>query len=232
MPWAELVPPLEPDALSAVRLAGLPTSVSAYAAIDFDGRRHFLVALEKDVDELNEATTRGLRVSTREWIVSGTGGIYVDLACTDVSLYDTFDAVVLQVAENVARYPRDPRRAVTDALARWRRFWTLEANLSREAQTGLIGEMWFLSRWMRPLTAAKFASWFGPDASRHDFQTVQLSVEVKTTASRTGPLIHRIGSLEQLADPASGAFYLFSLRIADDPIASNTLATLVDGLSK
>lgn len=227
--WDTLVRPAQANVLSGIRVPAMPDSVPAYLALERDGRRHFLVEIGPDTEDLREDSTRGLRVTTQDWIIGDYSGRYVDLACSDPSLYDTFDAVILQVAEKVASSPADPRDAVVNALSRWRKFWAVDAEgLSRRAEVGLIGEMWFMQRWMAPLTAAKFASWYGPDAARHDFQTRSLSIEVKTTASTTGAFVHHIESLDQLADPEAGQLYLFSMRISYDPIGSNTLHSLVE----
>lgn len=230
LPWSDLTASGADRGLAGLRLAGMPPDVAVYIAVEPDGRRHLLIHLPRG-DELTDESTRGVRITTREWTVGDREAArYIDLVCLDQSLHDTFDAVVQQIAENVAAMPGDARAGVVEALRRWRRFWAVEtAGLPRDAALGLFGELWFLGRWMRPLTAAKFAAWFGPDVARHDFQAAPISVEVKTTAAGQ-TTIHHVQSLDQLADPETGDLYLFSLHVSDDALASNSLPVLVDAL--
>jgi hypothetical protein len=60
----------------------------------------------------------------------------------------------------------------------------------------------------------------------------EASVEVTTAATNAaeGP-VHRISSLDQLTDPEQGELFLFSLQVADDALATNCLAGLVDAMS-
>jgi hypothetical protein len=89
---------------------------------------------------------------------------------------------------------------------------------------GLFGELWFLNRWAGP-SAASVQAWEGSNGSRHDFQWPSSSVEVKTTA-RGGSVTHTIEHLEQLDDPVTGQLHLYSLRIARDTLASNSVSSL------
>jgi Putative PD-(D/E)XK family member, (DUF4420) len=50
---------------------------------------------------------------------------------------------------------------------------------------------------------------------------------VKAT-SRSGPIVHTIQSLEQLEDAENGTLYLYSLRVARDALASNTVSSLAE----
>lgn len=232
LPWEQIQPVQDPGSLVGLRLGGTPAGVDAYVAVEWDGRRHFLVGIPLGMPDLTDEATRGLRVTTRDWIVGDRPSArYIDLACIDVSLFNTFDAVVREIGASVAKQPADPRAAVVDALRRWRRFWAVESEgLGRDAELGLFGELFFLSRWMPPLTPAKFGAWFGADASRHDFQSPLVSVEVKSTAWSSGPPVHHIQSLDQLADPEEGELHLFSLHVSDDPLASNSLPSVAQHL--
>jgi hypothetical protein len=89
-----------------------------------------------------------------------------------------------------------------------------------------------MRRWFGPLNLGAVERWQATEAARHDFQWSAASVEVKTTASRVaGDPIHQIASLDQLADPEQGLLYLFSVQVCDDALATNTLHTLVEGLT-
>lgn len=104
--------------------------------------------------------------------------------------------------------------------------------MTREDALGLFGELWFLRRWLGTLSATTMKRWQATDSARHDFQWQSASVEVKTaTTQSAGPPVHRIASLEQLADPEQGQLYLFSLQVCDDALAANTLHSLVASLT-
>jgi hypothetical protein len=129
--------------------------------------------------------------------------------------------------------PSDPKAAVARCLDRWRSFWSVDqSGLTREQALGLFGELWFLFRWMGPLSVTGIARWQGPLGARHDFQWSVGSVEVKTAASGSGTLpIHFISSLDQLEAPEIGQLYLFSLHVTDDSLAANSLPALVEQIT-
>jgi hypothetical protein len=100
--------------------------------------------------------------------------------------------------------------------------------LTADQQSGLFGELWLLLNWVLPITPGAFSAWHGPLGGRHDFVTSSTSVEVKTTRSNTGPIVHRISGLDQLAPPSSGKLYLLSVRAVRDPLAADSLDSLID----
>ena len=120
-----------------------------------------------------------------------------------------------------------------NTLARWRAFWSVKTSgISREEALGLFGELWFLRRWLGNLNAATIRCWQATESARHDFQWAQASVEVKTAATQSaGPPVHRITSLEQLADPEQGNLFLFSLQVCNDALAANTLQNLANAIT-
>ena len=124
---------------------------------------------------------------------------------------------------------QDRGKAVTGCLERWRSFWLVnQAGLSREAALGLFGELWFLARWLKPITTSRLDGWLGPRGSRHDFQWIEASFEVKTAAtSLSSAPVHFISNIDQLSEPESGNLYFFSLHVTDDALAANTLPSLV-----
>jgi hypothetical protein len=57
-------------------------------------------------------------------------------------------------------------------------------------------------------------------------------VEVKTAASGSGTVpVHFISSLDQLDAPEVGQLYLFSVHVADDSLAANSLPVLVEQIT-
>jgi hypothetical protein len=145
----------------------------------------------------------------------------------------TFTAVIADIGAEAG--PASPERrvsAVVAALNRWQWFWGVEADqLSERDALGLFAELWFLHRWERD-TGTALDAWTASTGSRHDFQWVERSVEVKATSRRAdGAVVHRIQHLDQLSDPERGVLYLFSLRVVRDELARNTLPDLVDRLT-
>ena len=150
------------------------------------------------------------------WILCGMAGFGALYVCTDI-----VESLVPSVQADAA--------TVASVIERWRRFWSpLHDGLSAEDQLGLLGELWMMLEWLPRLSRAAIASWRGPLGGRHDFVTRSISVEVKTTGTSSGPLVHRITSLDQLAEPGEGRLYLLSLRAVNDPLGQHSLDDLVD----
>lgn len=218
--------------LAAQRIPGLAPERPIYVARDEDGRRFLLIAVaEGDVSGIKKQTTRALDVSPQSLIVSGAPETsFLVLLCRGAEYHDVFTAFAAEVVEHVAAR-KDVAKATGELLERWRRFWDVSGrSLSTEKAIGLFGELWFLWRWLAPLEGVGLDGWMGWDESLHDFQWPTASVEVKTCAARSGPLVHRIGRIEQLDPPSQGALFLFSLRITEDRLAANSLASLVDSI--
>jgi hypothetical protein len=204
-----------------------PDSRDVWLAVDHRGRRHLLVDASGAETGRVLVSTHGLQAETTE--ISVEGGptkVWVDIACVDSSLNQTFVAVAADLVADTA-VARTPLEAVERTLRTWRWFWGVDTSpMSDAAALGLFGEMWFLDRWA-PFPAAVNA-WHGPSGVRHDFSTAAVSVEVKTTSSHsTGAPRHRIATLDQLDDPDSGELHLFSLQAIPEPSAGNTLSSVV-----
>jgi len=232
--WATLQPPGTPDAINGRRATGLPADRPVYLAVDSRRRRHILVMIPDETASVNERQTRSLEVTTARFKVgSNPEALYVDFVCTDSAQHATFSAIAQDIIRSFRQSPGPLRDLILSALARWRAFWSVKSTgMNREEALGLFGELWFLRRWLGPVDAAVMKRWQATEAARHDFQWCAASVEVKTATSQSaGAPVHRIGSLEQLANPEQGVLYLFSLQVCDDALASNTLQNLVNTLT-
>jgi hypothetical protein len=198
----------------------------AWAAVDPMGLWHLLILVAPSEAKLTNPPTRGLRVTTEVMqIADEVPATHIDLACVEPAFADTFVAFALDVLKALEG-SEVPRTAVLSVLERWRRFWSVDQGLSEDAALGLFGELWFLERWMS--LPAGVRRWLGPERARHDFQWDDASVEVKTSRSGgDGAPVHRIASLDQLADPERGRLWLFSLHVTRDVLAANTLPALV-----
>ena len=197
---------------------------------DDQERRHLLLRIPPDSTKSVNFETRGLIATIRQLhLDEGPDGTWADISCLDRGSADAFAALGRELDEQLTKRQDDTLTVVTDVLERWRRFWLEAASpgvLDPAAETGLIGELWFLLRWLG--TAASVRHWTGPLGDRHDFVSASISVEAKAASIRGGEMpTHPIAHLDQLADPVNGALTLFSLGIARDADGDTTLPTLV-----
>lgn len=233
--WTVLEPPRTSDAISGRRASGLPADRPIYVAVDGRRRRHLLIQVPDDTEEVRQRGTKSLEVTNARFQVgSNPESLYVDLICTQSSQHATFSAIAQDLIRTLRQSPHPLRDSIIAALARWRSFWTVNAGgMSRRDALGLFGELWFLRRWLGSVNASAVKRWQATDLARHDFQWLSASVEVKTAATQVASApVHHIASLEQLADPEQGQLYLFSLQVCDDALAGNTLHRLVASLNE
>jgi hypothetical protein len=208
----------------------MPAQAGVWIARDEAGRSHLIVELPQNAEPLAQRTTKGLDVVTRELRIGGRPpSTYIDLFCVELAHQKTFTAVACDIANAIVVSPLDPRGAVVRSLERWRSFWAADPlGLSREEALGLFGELWFMLRWMGPVTKTIVESWQGPLGARHDFQQETVSIEAKAAIASFRGVVHEISNLDQLDDPETGSLYLFSLQVADDALAANTLPVLIE----
>lgn len=225
--WRALTPPAG-DRLTAERVrdwAGGPVLV----ALDAAGARHLLVRVDHDRAVRLPRPVAGLGLAVRRLHPAGQrDAAWIDLACPDPAWHRTFCGLCADViAELPDDGPAEPATLLA-VLERWRRFWANDRDgLSRDEQLGLLGELWLLLEWLPRLTVNNLTAWQGPLRGRHDFVTEAISVEVKTTRTATGPVVHRVARLDQLDEPGAGQLYLLSLRAVPDPLGSDDLDTLL-----
>lgn len=217
-------------AFGSLNARRLPTADIALA-VDHLGRRHVLLPVADLSAGIRDARSRGLSVATRELEVENRpASPFIDVFSTDTSNLEAFDVVATALVRDVAS-GLSAAEAVHRTLARWRRFWGAapDEGLTAEAARGLFGELWFLLVWLLPHGAEMVDRWVGAAGARHDFQWPTLAIEVKTTTSIRGH-IHRINGLDQLDPPERGPLRLFSLRVREEPAATNSLVTVITGI--
>lgn len=200
-------------------------------ALDSEGRRHLLIALQDKEEELRDIQSRGIHVETRDLIVRGQPAArYLDMQCLDATGFPALDLIGGELVTELLKPDAVPAAIVKRVLAKWRRFWGLlpRTMLSREEIVGLFAELWFFLVWLLPAAGPVAASerWRGPMGSRHDYEWPGTSVEVKASTSTRGR-IHRINGLDQLSPPQDGVLYFFSLLLREEAGATNTLPALI-----
>jgi len=212
------------------RRAPFDSSDRLLAALDAGERRHWLIRVESQEEAINDLKSRGLTVHTQE--LEGIGhplGRYIDIVCLDSAGHDAFDLIGKELAARLDSHIESPSECVARVIAKWRRFWEHRPKnvLTKDAQIGLFAEIWFLAWWMIPKRGVSaVAAWRGPFGSRHDFEWIARSVEVKATLS-VGTRGHRINGIDQLAPPETGDLLLFSLHLREEQGASNTLPSVI-----
>lgn len=215
------------------RLALPSVSDRVLAAIDSEGKRHFLLSLEDGEQGLVDKRSRGIDADTRELAVDDSPSKrYLDLRCVDALGNDVFDALGAELAATIRKGGEEPAKIAKRLLAKWRRFWDAPPPpLSRTDEIGLMAEVWFLAFWLIPKIGVAEAvdCWRGPMGARHDIELREYSVEIKGSTSVNGRK-HHIHGIEQLAEPEGGELYLFSLAMREEGGATNTLDAVIERL--
>jgi len=226
--WHDLRPTTG-DRLSTERVrdwAGGPVLV----AVGADGTRHLLVRVPDGTRTRLPRPGRGLRITTRR-LRPGAGpeATWIDVSCTDPVDGRLFTGLCTDLVDELPNTGDPDTSALGAVLNRWRRFWSTDRDgLGQEEQLGLAGELWTLLEWLPTFGVAALNAWKGPGGGRHDFVGPTASVEVKTTGTTTGPVVHRISRLDQLDEPNDGALYLLSLRAGRDPSGTDSLDSLIN----
>jgi hypothetical protein len=226
--WRSL-PPAAGEMLEAQRLADWPGG-PVLAAVDASGVRHLLIGLPQPAPIQPPRSSRGLHIDVRRLRTRQSGErTWMDLSCPEAAFHRLFSSLCDEILQTLAATTSPDPAPVISIIRRWRRFWTVPVEeLSRDAQIGLLGELWLLTRWLPALTLDAVRAWVGPLGGRHDFACSEISVEVKTSGASSGPTLHRIQSLDQLADPVVGTLCLLSLRFIADPLGQISLDNLVN----
>jgi hypothetical protein len=153
----------------------------------------------------------------------------IEVAVTDPPLFEDAYPVLCAIADRVQL----DGHSITDALAR-----TLhqlghllqpEAELSRETEISLLGELSMLIGTIQTIGAADaIKSWRGWDREEHDFGLHDYDVEVKTTI--TERRAHRISSLTQLVPTPGRPLWLVSIQVTPAGSGGTSLSHLVDSV--
>lgn len=207
-----------------------------FIALDAARKRYVLVQVPAgEPSVLSERASKGIAVQTVEMNVDGAAGgtVFVEIACLESAGYAALDVVARELVEALVAGASIGRvRLVQSVLAKWRRFWSGVAQnlLSKEAQIGLFGELWFLSRWLIPNigSARAVPMWRGPAGARNDFEAQGLAIEVKTSGRVDGG--HQIHGLEQLLEPTGAVLLLFSLLVREEASGVDSLPQMVADL--
>ncbi|MBE6061898.1 MAG: PD-(D/E)XK motif protein [Clostridium sulfidigenes] len=167
---------------------------------------------------------KGITIDFSGFENPGMEGCYVRIEQGESSDNDVYFAV----SEDLCLCLKDVERAnlrfkLSTALERWKRFFSLRESivLTREEQIGLFGELYLLRSMMKNGIVASNAisCWKGPYQGVYDFSLSNMSIEVKTTASKMPYKVH-ISNEMQLDDRLAGGILVLSF-IAVQPSDSS-----------
>jgi hypothetical protein len=140
------------------------------------------------------------------------------LRLSDKRYQDIFTVLVEDIITAILPAPDDQSmlNIFISRLLSWQHFLAIHGpeGLSKEAQQGLYGELWFLRHYLlKHLEPAKaINAWTGPNGTPHDFQFQHCAIEVKTASSKQLQQI-KISNERQLDETHVPALYLFHLSL-------------------
>ncbi len=233
--WEILSRSLPTDERLTVKIAPTELTHKLYCALDAQGCRHLLVLLGAGETALTDIQSRGISAITRDFSIADENPEkYIDIKCQDVQGYPAFDLLAFEIAELLGKKNISPATATSRILAKWRRFWGRKPSdiLNRKEQIGLFAEMWFLSKWLIPISEVdSVKSWRGPFGDRNDFEVEKFSVEVKATTSQRGRIYH-INGIDQLETPPSGTLCFYTMRLREILNKGENLVTVLANLKE
>jgi hypothetical protein len=232
------------ETTSVEHIASLPiaafAATGARQAIDADGFRHLLVPAGSAVRGWTEIASP-LRDCVRSLTFDTHTGTFVDVRCSDATLYDLFDELILDVL-NEATGSGDAGEKVESLLERWRSMFRAisSAGFGRKQRFGLFAELVVLEMCVDAMGSAAVQAWTGPSKHAHDFELPAACIEVKAVgvASRS-VTIHSFAQLEEdrslplflivytLAESEAGRTIGEILSSIESKVGKGSLATLL-----
>lgn len=162
-------------------------------------------------------------------------GYTLQVALKDRRFATIFDILVDDITDVLAGAQSQSAavKLLIGRLRYWQRF--LERvepdGLSKEAQQGLYGELWFLRERLIPLIGhySALLAWTGPAGASHDFLHQSCAIEIKTTGTKE-PQQMIIQSEQQLDNAGLAALFLFHLALNVREGAGESLISCIDSL--
>ncbi len=182
----------------------------------------------------NLPSARGLDISVH-YSKNVAGSFTIQFALKESRFEHIFDILIHDVAEVIGRSQSEEAAvaAFISRLRHWQKFLEQAdpSGLSREAQQGLYGELWFLRERLMPLLGRypAVSAWTGPEGSNQDFQIQSCAIEVKTTGTKE-PQQMIIQSERQLDDAGLTALFLFYLALEVREKTGESLIDMIDSL--
>jgi hypothetical protein len=153
------------------------------------------------------------------------GNRLIEIAVEEPRLFADAYPVLCGVADRTQLDGMSISRALQETLRSLGHLIRAEQALTREVETGLLGELGLLAGLATETTPqSALQAWRG-GTEEHDFGLAELDVEVKTTTSESRR--HRISSVTQLQPTGERPLWLLSLQVTPAGAAGTTLAELI-----
>jgi hypothetical protein len=195
------------DSRSELRVQNAPIMLGANMvkiARDYFGNPKLLIPAEEAGIGTQETQrlTSGLSISLETFPSDGGVAIsYFVLSSERNDVDDLFALMAQDICSHIIQNPDSTRFSVIgDRIKSWQellsKFTEREPTLSQ--QLGLLGELFALDLLAKEIGPEALSSWFGPSGARHDFQTSNWGLEVKSTfrVAKKSPRIHGLLQLE------------------------------------
>ncbi|WP_346536254.1 PD-(D/E)XK motif protein [Micromonospora sp. DPT] len=181
-------------------------------ASDSYGLPHLLVPLAKGSKDVEDRRSSGVHLTTRTLLVDDEVVRFLDLECRRAALTGVFTGLVADICMVLAKVESVPEQAVPEALEAWRELLGGRPQWTSQRLAGLYGELLVLEH-LLAVDPGAADTWTGPTGAAQDFRSHPNAIEVKTTTSTQGRLIH-VHGVEQLLRPPAGSLRIVWLRLA------------------
>lgn len=195
-----------------VRETGVRTGQGAVChALDLDGRPLVLVPLPLESDLAEDSSGRAVTLRKRVLLQRGHERSFAAVRCEDPELDRQFSVFADDLISALETVDVNPIAATREVLDQWRSlFEKLPARLlGQNALTGLLGELHLLEALTARDPGQALSRWRGWDRARHDFQSEDVAVEVKTTTNRQQFTVEVTG-FWQLDPPHGKSLYVLA----------------------
>ncbi|MFV2083414.1 PD-(D/E)XK motif protein [Micromonospora sp. LOL_021] len=189
----------------------------------FDPERH-RIGLRAPAHRNEEGLSTGLE-HLRMSIVHYSGRRMVEVAVTEPQLFLDAYPVLCGIADRSQLDGMTVSQAMQVTLRRLGHLIRSEQTLTREVETGLLGELALLAGLANTMSPDAAISAWRRGTEEHDFGLSEFDVEVKSTTSESRT--HRVSSLTQLQPTANRPLWLLSLQITEAGTAGVTVAQLI-----
>jgi hypothetical protein len=158
---------------------------------------HLILPVPANAARVEDAGSRGVTLHTLDLDDAGVVRRFVHLVCHEPDLEEIFAELAADVLGQVPHAPSVGEGA-RQVLGRWRELLERppRPRLGPEQLAGLFGELLVLRRLVQRDPGA-LSTWTGPRGQRHDFESRDASLEVKTT-TLSGGSSYAINGLDQL----------------------------------
>lgn len=180
---------------------------------DTSFHRHVLIEVPNDSKIMEDRKSEGVKIISHELMDQKTLRKFIDIACLMNNLYTLFSYFLIELLNQIEKNPKEINKTCLVVLSQWRNFFHGNRNilLSEKQLAGLFGELWFLKKLVQ-INPNVLEYWTGPEASRFDFDTLKIALEIKTTLNKKGRFF-KISGIDQLDCPPDKKLYLAALKI-------------------